>query len=171
MSAMRRSCRPTPPLRIDFADRAHGAWRWGVFALGLVACLWIFARSAAPVPQLGTPGRPLRPASPQPAQVSLQAQPMQQVQRRIDMPWGAFLAAIDASSTDDVVLLACLPDPVRGTARLEAEAATPEAMLAFIEALGRQAVFSDAWLVEHEVRVDAPMRPLHFSVALRWRTR
>lgn len=95
--------------------------------------------------------------------------------RRLNLPWDAILAALDAAldaaSTPQVALLTLEPDATDGIVHLTGEARSVDAMLSLQHRLQAQGEFASVVLVHHELRSDRPGTPVRFSFDVRWRTR
>jgi hypothetical protein len=91
--------------------------------------------------------------------------------RRLNLPWDALLAALDAAATPQVALLTLEPDAAAGVMRLTGEAQSMEAMLALQRRLQDQPDVASAVLTQHEVQSDSPGTPVRFSIDAHWRTR
>lgn len=83
-------------------------------------------------------------------------------------PWAALFAALEAAKTDDVALLAVSPEVARGGVRIAGEARQREAMLAFIERLGREKALRNVVLLEDQIQQHDPEKPVRFLIAADW---
>jgi hypothetical protein len=84
--------------------------------------------------------------------------------RQLSLPWGDFVAAVEAAAGDDVALLLLQPDAVQRVLRVNAEARSADAMFAYLRRLGDAAVLADVHLVGHQIQLDDPRKPVQFSV-------
>jgi len=87
---------------------------------------------------------------------------------QLDTPWPALFAAIETAYDDNVTLLGVEPEPERREVRLLAEAKDAEAMLAYVRQVRQSPVLRDAWLVNHQVNLQDPLRPVRFTINARW---
>lgn len=93
-----------------------------------------------------------------------QMQTVQAVLRRLTLPWGALLQAVEQAEGPDVALLKLEPDPLRQRLRLTAEARDQTAMLAYLKRLSGSTALTDVQLVSHRERPDQPRKPIQFAV-------
>jgi hypothetical protein len=87
---------------------------------------------------------------------------------QLDTPWLALFAAVETAYDDNVTLLGVEPEPERREVRLIAEAKDVEAMLAYVRQVRQSPVLRDAWLANHQVNQQDPLRPVRFSIIARW---
>ena len=87
---------------------------------------------------------------------------------QLDTPWLALFAAVETAYDDNVTLLGIEPEPERREVRLFAEARDAEAMLAYVRQVRQSPVLRDAWLANHQVNLQDPLRPVRFSINARW---
>lgn len=88
---------------------------------------------------------------------------------QLNTPWRALLDTLEASTPDDVALVAIEPDAGRGRVRIVAEAATLDPLLAYAARLRETPLTDDMRLVRHEAN-DRPPTPsvrLHLELRLR----
>jgi hypothetical protein len=88
---------------------------------------------------------------------------------RLNIPWPQLFAAFESNKSGDVALLALLPDARKRVLLVQAEARTPQAMIAFVTALRNAPGFEDAYLTKHERRPDDAGQPYRFAVEMRWK--
>lgn len=88
---------------------------------------------------------------------------------KLNLPWSELFLALESSKPNNVALLSLQPEGKNRTLLVEAEAKTPEHMLAFVKRLRAEPMFEDAFLTRHELREQDPNRPYRFAVELRWR--
>ena len=86
--------------------------------------------------------------------------------RRLNLPWEDILVALNKAASPQVALLALEPEPSNSIIKLQAEAKSFEAMLAYQREL--EALFPEAILTRHEVLLKEPGAPLRFSIQTRW---
>ncbi|MCC6474827.1 MAG: PilN domain-containing protein [Burkholderiales bacterium] len=89
-----------------------------------------------------------------------------QVVRRLSVPWGHLFQAVEASKNARVYILSMKPDLLQRELKLSGEAEDFSAVTQFIDALGRQAALSQAHLASHETR---PTGQIQFEVSAQWR--
>jgi len=87
---------------------------------------------------------------------------------QLDTPWLALFGAVETAYDDNVTLLGVEPEPERREVRLLAEAKDAEAMLAYVRQVRQSPVLRDAWLTNHQVNLQDPLRPVRFSINARW---
>jgi Tfp pilus assembly protein PilN len=67
-----------------------------------------------------------------------------------------------------VALLAVEPSAARRSVRLSAEARDAQAMLAWLQALQRDARLAQVLLVSHQVQTQTPGTPVRFQIQASW---
>lgn len=87
---------------------------------------------------------------------------------QLDAPWDALFAAVETAYDDNVTLLGVEPEPERREVRLLAESKDTQAMLAYVRQVRQSPVLKDAWLANHQVNLQDPLRPVRFSINARW---
>jgi hypothetical protein len=90
--------------------------------------------------------------------------------RRLNLPWEAIFAALNAAATRQVALLSLEPDPSAGVVHLMGEARSTEALFSLQRRLEGQAGIASALVSRHEVQGDRPGAPVRFSIEARWET-
>ena len=175
----------TPPrLLLDFArPRAPaGSAATVVAALGAVAALivvgaWLDVRqdvarwqsrlddtrrlAGRALPRLA----PEAAASPQ-QQAELQA--ANAVLEQMSLGWGGLLEDIEAAVGGDVALLALAPDARARSITIEGEARHMAALLELLTRLEATGSLEQVHLLQHEMRIEHPRRPVAFKVQARW---
>ncbi len=86
------------------------------------------------------------------------------VVRQLTLPWTDIVQAVEAASMHEVGVLNMQPDAQKRLLRLTAEAKSRETMLEYIRRMAQAKVFSDVYLVSHQVQTDDPSRPIRFAV-------
>lgn len=94
----------------------------------------------------------------------------QSVIRRLNLPWDDLFVTLEASVSDDVVLIDVQPDPDARTIGITAEARHAQAMLDYGQRLSDSALLKDAFIQNHQVLVQAPQKPVRFTIAAQWLT-
>ncbi len=86
---------------------------------------------------------------------------------QLALPWASIVNAVESAAKPDVALLQMQPDARARQVRLGAEARTEKAMLAYLRRLGESGALAEVHLVSHQVVVEDPQRPIHFTVLAR----
>lgn len=89
--------------------------------------------------------------------------------RRLSTPWGPLFRALEAASTDRVALLAIEPNVEARTVTLTGEAKDYLVTLSYLARLAEQDPLKRVHLVRHEMRRDAPRRPVVFTISTGWK--
>jgi Tfp pilus assembly protein PilN len=84
--------------------------------------------------------------------------------RQLNTPWSALLDALESSLPDGVALVSIEPDAAQGSVRLQVEAKTLDALLAYAASLNATQPFQSVALVKHETNEQDPTRPLRLSL-------
>jgi Tfp pilus assembly protein PilN len=175
-------------LRIDFAApsvqrtlyRTSGA-AWALAALALLLCLaagllgarllsqqrqdalrLAAARAHANVPLVVAVAAPVTPIS------ELQAGAVNSAVMQLNLPWRALQDAIGAATPASIAMLALEPDARRRSIKITAEAKTSDDMIAYVEALKEQELFTGVALTRHEINELDPVRPIRFQLEAEW---
>lgn len=104
----------------------------------------------------------------QPRVPEAQAQAVNAIVSQLNLPWRAVHDALAAGTPSSIALLALEPDARRHTLRITAEARDSDGMVAYVEQLKRQELFSDVVLVSHEINEADPNKPLRFELEASW---
>jgi len=86
------------------------------------------------------------------------------VVRQLTLPWAMLIQTLEEAATRDVAILQLQPEAQQRLLRVMAEARTQEAMLEYLRRLAGTQTFSNVHLVNHQVQLDDPQRPIQFSV-------
>ena len=86
---------------------------------------------------------------------------------RID--WAQLYRSIDAATSEDISLLAIGPNGQGRSLQISGEPRDLKAALAFVEALRREP-FANVALLSHQIKQNAPERPIIFEIAATWLT-
>lgn len=86
----------------------------------------------------------------------------------LNLPWSDLFDAIEAATPPNIALLYIEPDTKKYFIKIQAEAATSNAMIAYVEKLKRQPVFSNVFISKHEIYEPDPQKPLRFSIEVSW---
>lgn len=90
---------------------------------------------------------------------------------QLNLPWRALQDAVAAATPRSVALLALEPDPRKQVLKLTAEARNSDDMIAYVEQLKEQELFSSVLLTRHEINEQDANRPLRFQLEARWEGR
>ena len=120
------------------------------------------ARARANVPQVVTVAVRAAPIS------DLQAAAVNSAVLQLNLPWRALHDAIGEATPSAIALLALEPDARRRTIKITAETRTSDAMIAYVEALKEQELFTSVALTRHEINELDPNRPLRFQLEAEW---
>jgi Tfp pilus assembly protein PilN len=108
-----------------------------------------------------------RPAALSPGEQARQ-RAAQRVARDLQTPWSELLSALEEAPHDQVALLAIEPSMAKRQVRLSAEARDAEAMIGYLAVLQADARLADVVLVSHQVQMQAPGRPVRFTLQADW---
>lgn len=91
------------------------------------------------------------------------------LQRDLDTPWDHLLRSLEGGLSRDVAVLGVEPTASRRAVRLQLEARSRQAMLAFLEALQGEGRLSEVVLLMHQpVPPEAGGRGVRFQVQASW---
>jgi len=93
-----------------------------------------------------------------------EAKAAQAVMRRLTLPWAPLVATIEEAATRDVAILQLQPDPQQRVLRLTGEARDQGAMLEYLQRLANAKALTEVHLLNHQVQLDDPQRPIQFAV-------
>lgn len=175
-------------LRIDFAAASArrtlyrtSAFAWTLAALALLLCLAAgllgarlmaqqrvdatkldAVRLRASVPQVVAVAAPVVPIS------ELQAGAVNNAVMQLNLPWRALHDAVGAATPATIAMLALEPDARRRIIKITAEAKTSDDMIAYVEALKEQELFTGVALTRHEINELDPVKPIRFQLEAEW---
>lgn len=112
-----------------------------------------------------------RPAGAAPLEPAL-ARELRVAERAVEhlaLPWDDLFRQVEEASYERVALLAIEPDAHKRELSITGEALDYLAVLTYVARLGERDMLTDVHLVRHQMREDAPQRPLQFTVAARWK--
>lgn len=117
--------------------------------------------------------RQVRLPPPKPALVTPYERRAQQALVELQRPWLASLRAIESATREPVFLLGLTIEPATGVIRLDAEAATFDQALGYVERLSASPGLLPATLVSHEAAATLPpgQGAVRFTVSTRWAVR
>ena len=84
--------------------------------------------------------------------------------RQLSLPWAQLIDSLERAATQDVAVLNIQPDAQNRVLRVSAEARREGTMLEYLRRLEATGSFAEVHLVSHQVREDAPGRPIQFSL-------
>ncbi|MBI1891578.1 MAG: hypothetical protein HYS18_13080 [Burkholderiales bacterium] len=87
---------------------------------------------------------------------------------QLNLPWRDLFDAIEAATPADIALLAVEPDAKKHLLRGTAEAKSSEEMIAYIEQLKKQTLFTSVLLTRHEINEQDPNKPMRFQFEAEW---
>jgi hypothetical protein len=93
-----------------------------------------------------------------------EAKSAEAVLRQLALPWASIIETVEDAASDDVAILQLQPDAQARQLRLGAEARTQEAMLEYLRKLTLAKGLGDVHIVNHQVQLDDPQRPIQFTV-------
>jgi hypothetical protein len=171
-----------PALQIDFLPRRHATLsRSGllVLAAGAVAAAWTVVdylgladRSAALEARLdaATP-HPKRAGRSPTVDDGRGFEEATEAVRQLTLPWSLLLDELEAAgdTSKDIALLSIEPDHEKRRVRIEAEARTLPAAIAFTQHLQSANALAYPLLDNHKVKSDQSERPVHFEMTAEWR--
>ena len=107
-------------------------------------------------------------AQPAPVLDAEDSQELARAQALLGRDWPALFHALESTPHKDIALLSVAAYPARSRVVLEAEARTPQAMLAYLQALQNTGPLRPLRLVRHEVRRDVAEHPVKFQLEGGW---
>jgi hypothetical protein len=94
----------------------------------------------------------------------------QAIVRQLALPWAELIDSLERSATREVSVLHVQPDAQQRLLRITAEARGEAQMLEYLRRVGAVGGLSEVHLVSHQMREDAPLRPLQFSLQASFRS-
>lgn len=91
-----------------------------------------------------------------------------EVLRQINLPWEALFDSLEYSVSKEIALLSVQPNVANRAIRVAGEARNLAALTDFVEAIEREEVFENAYVINYKVKQENPHRPIAFSVATTW---
>ncbi|WP_095155189.1 pilus assembly protein [Pseudomonas sp. Irchel 3E13] len=170
-------------LQLDFIPPRRGPLSWAPLLLGagllLASLAWqhqldgqqaqLHQQVRQAEQQLGLRARDVVALTP--AQSREQAQKlarMRNLTQQLQRPWDSLFSLLEGLPQEDIALLSLSPDARKGQVRISAEARDLEAMLAFHKRLEASAELHDVSLLNHEILVKQPERPVLFNLSAHW---
>jgi hypothetical protein len=90
--------------------------------------------------------------------------------RQLTLPWATLIEVLEGTTTKDVAVLQVQPEAQQRLLRITAEARNYRAMLQYQSNLAAASVLDDVHLLNHQVQLDDPRRPLQFSIQATFKT-
>ncbi len=87
---------------------------------------------------------------------------------RLNIPWTDLFDALEKSSSDKVALLQVSPNIQKASVQAVAETKNADDMIAYIEALKQQKLFTAVVLEKHEINEQDPNKPYRFQFEAQW---
>lgn len=91
-----------------------------------------------------------------------------EVVRQLALPWDGLFKAIEVFDPNQVALLRIETDVSRRAVTIAAESESFEAMLGYIESLGKRSALTEVYLIDHQIQEHDPQRPVRFTVSAVW---
>ena len=177
-------------MHIDFASASlrrtmfhlHPAF-WACAALGLALCVSAAVAGSQALAQQRAraalqrqaqqrqAARLSRPAPPKVVVGAAQAGAVNAVVLQLNLPWRALQDAVAGATPATVALLALEPDAKKQILKISAETKTSDDMIAYIEQLKQQELFTEVVLNRHEINEQDPNKPIRFRLEATWEAR
>lgn len=87
---------------------------------------------------------------------------------QLNLPWRDLQDAVAGATPPTVALLALEPDPRKRVLKLTAETKSSDDMIAYVEQLKEQELFSGVLLTRHEINEQDSNHPLRFQLEAHW---
>lgn len=87
---------------------------------------------------------------------------------KLNTPWDSLFGAVEDIRTEEAVLLSIEPDAEQRRVRLTGEARDLPSALEYVRRARATRVLRSAYLVQHQVVVQDPQRPVRFALEARW---
>lgn len=87
---------------------------------------------------------------------------------QLNLPWDALFRELEGAAVEGVTLLAIQPEVGSGKVRIAGEAKRYDAALAYVAKLESGERFANVFLTSHQVRANAPQRPVVFELVADW---
>ncbi|MBX9904080.1 MAG: hypothetical protein K2Y31_06975 [Burkholderiales bacterium] len=89
--------------------------------------------------------------------------------RQLTLPWAPLIETLESTSATDVAVLQIQPETQQGLVRISAEARNSDAMWKYLMSLSATSTLNNVHLLNHQVQLDDPAKPLQFSVQAAFR--
>lgn len=93
----------------------------------------------------------------------------QAIVRQLALPWAELIDSLERSAMREVSVLHVQPDAQQRLLRVTAEARGEAQMLEYLRRVSAVGGFTEVHLLSHQVREEAPLRPLQFSLQASFR--
>ncbi len=97
-----------------------------------------------------------------------QANTVNQATEQLNLPWRDLFNAMESATPGNIALLAIEPDAKKHVLKATAEAKASDDMIAYIEQLKKQDLFSNVLLTKHEINEQDPNKPIRFQLEAEW---
>jgi hypothetical protein len=94
----------------------------------------------------------------------------QAIVRQLALPWAELIDSLERSAMREVSVLHVQPDAQQRLLRVTAEARGEAQMLEYLRRVSAVGGFTEVHLLSHQVREDALLRPLQFSLQASFRS-
>ena len=111
---------------------------------------------------------PIRTTAVDPKVLGQEIRQANAVLAQLNLPWDALFRELESASVEGITLLAIQPEVGASQVRISGEARTYETALAYVAKLEESERFANVLLTAHEVRTNAPQRPVVFSLVAEW---
>jgi Tfp pilus assembly protein PilN len=172
-----------PVLALDF-KRSPRRWTWIGLLLLVIGAAWIAqvvnterrlssqialaeSRQATLAQRSDRKPPPVADA----ATMQLEISQANTILQRLALPWNALFQTLESTRGKSIALLAIQPDAAKHTVRIDGEARSLDALLAYITQLERSKVLDRIYLTSHEVRTEDADKPVRFALTAHWMER
>jgi hypothetical protein len=90
---------------------------------------------------------------------------------QLNLPWDALFREMEGAALEGITLLAIQPEPGAGQVRIAGEAKNYDTALAYVAKVESSDRFANVFLTSHQVRANAPQRPVVFELLADWSAR
>ncbi len=90
---------------------------------------------------------------------------------QINLPWDDLFNSIGHAASKHIALLSLQPNVSSQSIRIGGEARNMSALLDFVEAIEREVIFSNAYLLNYKIKQDSPQKPIIFLLTTTWTNR
>ncbi|WP_124949912.1 PilN domain-containing protein [Sulfuriferula thiophila] len=87
---------------------------------------------------------------------------------QLALPWGELFKALESSNNDKVALLAIQPNLAKRSVKINGEAKDFTSLLNYIAQLEKRKTLTDVVLLNHEINMQIPEKPVHFALTANW---
>lgn len=86
----------------------------------------------------------------------------------LNLPWDDLFNSIGHAASKDIALLSLQPKAASQSIRIGGEARNMSALLDFVEAIEREVIFTNAYLLSYKIKQDSPQKPIIFLLTTTW---